>query len=289
MKTYITILILTTMLSLPAQERRSSNELNSIEILGQTIKYIEKGEGETLILLHGLGSNYERWTYNIDALAKSYNVIALDQIGFGNSDKPVIPFRGNTLVAFLNEFMVQKSIEKATLVGNSMGGWVAALFATIYPDKVHKLILVNPAFLLGLPEDADADAIYSFANPTTLSDMKNYVTRIYYQNRKLLNEDSLKKMLIKKLRWNDGHTVYQIIKSLIAKKDLMTDRLSKINAPTLLIHGKHDSIVPIETIKILEKSILNSKTVIYEQSGHSPMVKEPMKFNKDVQNFLKAN
>lgn len=270
-----------------AQLEPSPLKYESIEVFGQTLKYVEKGEGETLILLHGLGSNSERWIYNMDELAKSYHVISLEQIGFGYSDKPIMPYRGRTLVGFLNEFMNQKEITKATLIGNSMGGWVSALFAVKHPDKVDKLILIDPAFLLGLPKDADIDEIYGFANPTTIEDMANYVKRIYYQNDELLKPESLKESLIKKISWNDGYTVYQIVKSLIQGKDLMVGSLENISAKTLIIQGKNDPIVPMETIDILKEQIKNNVTLIYDNSGHSPMVEEPIRFNTDVLNFLK--
>ncbi len=270
-----------------AQPKNEDSNYQSIEVFGQTLKYIEKGQGETLILLHGLGSNSERWSKNIDELAKGYNVIALDQIGFGYSDKPLMPYKGSTLVEFLNEFLVQKNIEKATLIGNSMGGWVSSLFAVKYPEKLKKLILVDPAFLLGLSDDADIDEIYAFANPTTVEGMANYVKRIYYQNEDLLKPENLRKSLIKKLSWNDGYTVYQIIKSLAQRKDLLKASLDKITVRTLIIHGEKDAVVPMETIRTLEKQISDNVTIYYKNSGHSPMVEESERFNTEVLQFLK--
>ncbi len=268
-----------------AQDKES--DFQSIEVFGQTIKYIEKGEGETLILLHGLGSNSERWIKNMDALSKDYNVIALDQIGFGYSDKPLMPYSGSTLVEFLNEFLIQKGIGKATLIGNSMGGWVAALFAILHPEKLDKLILVDPAFLLGLPKDTNIDEIYSFANPTTLAAMKAYISKIYFQNEVLLSEHALKEGLMKKIGWNDGYTVYHILKSLKSGQDLLNDKLDMVTAKTLIIHGRQDAVVPIQTIERLHKEIQNNKLILYEQSGHSPMYTEPELFNEDVLKFLK--
>ncbi len=284
----ITIALLTGVISI-GQTKLGDLSYESIEVYGQTLRYVEKGKGETLILLHGLGSNSERWIYNIDELAKTYNVISLEQVGFGYSDKPVVPYRGATLVEFLNEFMDQKEIKKATIIGNSMGGWVAALFAISHPEKLDKLILVDPAFLLGLPGDANADDIYAFANPSTIADMANYVKRIYFQNKELLKPENLKESLIKKLSWNDGYTVYQIINSLIQGKDLMIDTLGDIKAETLIIQGKHDPIVTMETIETLKEQIKGNVTIIYENSGHSPMVEEPIRFNNDVLKFLKKS
>lgn len=286
MKTTLLAILLLITLCVTAQENISDVQLYSTEVFGQTLKYIEKGQGETLILLHGLGSNLERWNKNIDELSKEYNVIALDQIGFGRSDKPLMPYKGSTLVEFLNGFMTQKGIKKATLIGNSMGGWVSALFAIAYPEKLDKLILVDPAFLLGLPDNADIGEIYGFANPTTKNDMASYVKRIYHQTGNLLSEEMLTESLIKKLSWNDGYTVYHILISLKNSKDLLNDKLDLIKAETLIVHGKNDAVVPIETIEVLRREITNNKTIIYENSGHSPMWEESERFNKDVFSFL---
>src|SRR5215470_5764268 len=108
-------------------------------VFGQKIQYVEAGSGPTVILLHGLGGSSQVWNFNIGPLAEKYHVVVPDQIGFGKSDKPLVNYRIRTYVDFLDQFCKQLKIEKATLVGNSMGGWIAATFAAAFPDRVDKL------------------------------------------------------------------------------------------------------------------------------------------------------
>lgn len=117
-------------------------------VMGKNIHYFEAGQGPVVILLHGLGAVKEIWMLNFDALASKYHVYAIDQIGFGHSDKPLLDYKIATFVDFLHEFMQTQNIGKATLVGNSLGGWIALDFAAQYPSMVDKLVLVDSA---GMP------------------------------------------------------------------------------------------------------------------------------------------
>src|SRR4029453_1852895 len=98
-----------------------------IAVFGQKIHYVEAGSGPAVILLHGLGGSTQVWQMNIGALAAKYHVFVPDQIGFGKSDKPLVNYRIRTYVDFLDQFCKQLKIERATLVGNSMGGWIEAM------------------------------------------------------------------------------------------------------------------------------------------------------------------
>src|SRR5258706_12960475 len=94
-----------------------------ITVYGTKIHYAEAGSGPTVILLHGLGGNWTNWALNIGPLAANFHVLAPDQIGFGKSDKPLINYSIGTYVDFLDQFCKQLKVERASLVGVSMGGW----------------------------------------------------------------------------------------------------------------------------------------------------------------------
>ena len=91
-------------------------------VFGAKIHYLEAGSGPVVILLHGLGGSTANWAPTIAPLAQKYRVIVPDQIGFGKSDKPMLNYRVNTLVDFLDGFYKQVGVQKATVVGNSLGG-----------------------------------------------------------------------------------------------------------------------------------------------------------------------
>src|SRR5215212_234393 len=116
-----------------------------VVVFGQKIRYVEAGSGPVVVLLHGLGGNSTNWAFNTPALAQKFRVVVPDQVGFGGSDKPLINYRIGTYVDFLDKLLAELKVERATLVGNSMGGWVASLYALRYPAKVERLVLVDSA------------------------------------------------------------------------------------------------------------------------------------------------
>src|SRR5215218_11291493 len=149
-----------------------------ITIYGQKIHYIEAGSGPNLILLHGLGGSSQVWQFNIGPLAEKFHVFVPDQIGFGKSDKPLVNYRIRTYVDFLDQFCKQLKIDRASLVGNSMGGWIAAMFTATFPDRVDKLVLVDAAGYAP-PKDIDTGTFHGL-NPTTREGMKILVGKVFY-------------------------------------------------------------------------------------------------------------
>src|SRR5205809_7564332 len=101
----------------------------TIMVFGQSIHYFDMGSGPVVVLLHGLGSRKEDWMPVLEPMAQKYRLLVPDQIGFGRSDKPLLDYSIQTYVDFLNEFLRQLKVEKASLVGESLGGWIAALYA----------------------------------------------------------------------------------------------------------------------------------------------------------------
>ena len=129
MKRKTQLLIISALLLIgSASGLAQSPNQKQIEVFGQKINYVETGTGSHVILLHGLADDWSVWEQTIPALKTKHHVWAIDQIGFGQSDKPFINYRVAVFVEFLDAFMKKAGIEKATLVGNSLGGWVAAAF-----------------------------------------------------------------------------------------------------------------------------------------------------------------
>src|SRR5438067_6866400 len=104
-----------------------------VTVFGARIHYVDVGAGPTVILLHGLADDVGVWGSVVPALAAKHRVIALDQVGFGRSDKPLLNYRAATFVDFLDGFLNELKIDRASLVGNSLGGWIAADFALAHP------------------------------------------------------------------------------------------------------------------------------------------------------------
>src|SRR5215470_7566318 len=122
---------------------RSAAAARDVSVLGFKLHYLEAGRGAPVVLLHGLGGDGSRWAPNIEPLAKDFHVFALDQIGFGESDKPLANYHTGMLSEFLVGFLKAAAIPKASLVGNSMGAGVALYTAVHYPDMVDRIVLAD--------------------------------------------------------------------------------------------------------------------------------------------------
>src|SRR5437762_10804094 len=122
---------------------RTNAAARDVTVLGFKLHYLEAGRGAPVVLLHGLGGDGSRWAPNIDPLAKDFHVFALDQIGFGQSDKPLANYHTGMLSEFLVGFLKAVGVQKASLVGNSMGAGVALYTAVHFPDVVDRIVLAD--------------------------------------------------------------------------------------------------------------------------------------------------
>lgn len=257
----------------------------SVTVFGAKINYVEAGDAAKpkVILLHGLGGSLANWATNTGALAQSYHVIALDQVGFGKSDKPNLKYRVGTYVDFLDKFMAELKIEKASLVGNSMGGWVAGLMAIRYPNRVEKIVLADAAGIV--PENISEAQIYQLNNSTRDEIRTNM--KLIFANPVLQNNEALvDQFMTARVMANDGGTINSLIESIKRKEDFLNTRLAEIKKPTLIIWGKQDGLLPVADAYTLNKGITGSELVVFDQCGHVPQFEKSSDFNKKVLEFL---
>ena len=261
------------------------NAQKEITIYGQKINYVEAGSGPNLILLHGLGGSSQGWQFNIGPLAEKYHVFVPDQIGFGKSDKPLVNYRIRTYVDFLDQFCKQLKIERPTLVGSSMGGWIAAIYAATYPDRVDKLVLVDAAGYAP-PKDFDTRAFFGL-NPTTRAEMKVLVAKVFY-NKAFLTDAAIDQAMTARLGAGDGYTIKTITESIIRGEDFLDDVVKTIKHPTLIVWGREDGLVPLSEGERFHKDIAGSTLIVFDQCGHAPNIEKAGEFNAAVIKFLGA-
>ena len=264
----------------------------SATVFGAKIRYLEAGEASKpkVILLHGLGANAESWqanpaASNIAAMAQKYHVIAPDQIGFGKSDKPFLKYRVGTFVDFLDKFMSELKIEKASLVGNSLGGWVAGLMAVKYPHRVEKLVLVDAAGLE--PATIDFNRVYQLNNSTRDEIRANL--KLIFANPLFHNDTLVDQFMTLRVMTNDGNTINSLIESIRRKEDFLDSELGKIQKPTLIIWGRQDGLLPLSDGEKFNKGIAGSQIVVFDPCGHVPQFEKAAEFNQKVLEFLEKN
>ncbi len=264
---------------------QTASQEKTVTVFGAKIYYLEAGDEvkPTVILLHGLGANVTSWQFNIAALSANYHVIALDQIGFGKSDKPMLKYRVGTYTDFLDKFMSELKIKKASLVGNSLGGWIAADFALKYPAKVGKIVLVDAAGIK--PNDVNLRQIYSL-NFSTRDEVRQLVKLVFYNQLIFGSEAFIDESLRLRVAAGDGYTINSLIDSIKRDEDFLTDRLGGIKQPTLIIWGKQDGLLPLADGEKFDRDIPTSDLVVFDKCGHAPQVEKAAEFNKAVLEFL---
>ena len=221
------------------------------------------GTGPPLILLHGLAGSARWWSRNIPALSRSYRVIAIDLPGFGASP------RGHRLdlegvIDQLAATMDELGIDRASLIGHSMGGLIAGGLAADRPERVDRLILVDAAFL---------SLERSTVRPITGS----------ARTLRWTSPSLLPVLIADGLRSGPRRLTDASIQLLRA--DWGT-KLPEIDAPTLVIWGEHDRICPLPIGRRIVDAIAGARLVVIEGAAHNPMWERPDAFDREVLDFL---
>jgi pimeloyl-ACP methyl ester carboxylesterase len=270
--------------ALARQQKQAAVADKFATVYGAKIHYLEAGAGPVVILLHGLGGDTSNWAPTIGPLAEKYRVIVPDQIGFGKSDKPFLNYRVATLVDFLDGFYKELKIERASLVGNSLGGFTAAAFALAHPEKVERLVLVDAAGF-AVPKDADMRVLGAL-NPSTREDVRRILPLVFYNKQLFGSEAVIEQFFARRVTAGDGYTIQRFIESIVRGEDLLDNRLDKIKQPTLIVWGREDGLTPMSMAERFNKEIAGSQLVVIEKCGHVPQLERAAEFNAAVLKFL---
>ncbi len=283
MKKRFTVFILLSVSAVWSQAPASKD----VQVFGQKIHYLEAGSGPTVILLHGLGGDASNWAATVPALSKSFHVFVPDQIGFGASDKPLANYRVGMLVDFLDGFCKKLAITKATVVGNSLGGWTAMAFTLAHPDKVERMVLVDSAGFSfeHLGGSKPTREMLEVMNVSTVQGAKALLG-IILANKSLATDAAAENFLAEHLRKNDGYTIERFIDSILRGEDVVDGKLAGIKVPSLVVWGREDLLTPLPGGKMMANEIPGSEIVILDHCGHVPQLECSGPFNAALIKFL---
>jgi len=253
-----------------------------ITTYGAKIHYVEAGSGAPVILIHGLADNVAIWDPVIPALAARFRVIALDQIGFGRSDKPLLNYRVSTLVDFLDVFLTELKIERASLVGNSLGGWVAAAYALAHPERVERLVLSDAAGYAALTKTMDSRALRAL-RVASRDDIRYLGPLAFHDKRFYQDVDTAFK---ERVTAGDSYTVAQVLDSMIRGDDALDNKLQTLKQPTLVLWGREDKLIPLSFGEQFHREIVDSRLRIIDNCGHMPQLECPNEFSAAVLKFF---
>lgn len=242
------------------------------------------GRGKPVIFLHGWLGSWRLWEKTMLNLGGEFRTYALDFWGFGESDRKLNSYEVLDFVHLILQFMDQMGIEKAPLIGHSMGGTVSLLFALAYPNRVSKIAII------GSPINGSSLAI-----PLKIAGIRLFAS-ILFSNihffRKIMrlvaptlsNDSDFSNMMDNDIT-NTNLNSFLISISSLRKTDL-TNQLVKLKVPLLGMYGKNDNIVSPKQLDLIKAKIPNANIAYFISSGHFIMLDEPIAFSNTVINFL---
>ena len=262
------------------------------------LRYYEAGEGYPLILIHGSGPGATGWSNfagNLEALAKHFHVYAIDLPGWGESDpctKETLDHIGATI-----QFMDALGIEKAAVVGNSLGGIIALALSVEYPHRISHVITMgpgaSPAPKLFSAGDGPTEGlkVLQQAYRTPTPEAMHALVSIMVYDKGFATEALCKARSDAALARPEhlANFLDMLTKGGPVTRFAPLDELAKSKIPALLIHGRDDRVVPFEHSLILNSYIPNSRLVLLNRCGHWAMIEHADEFNRLVIDFVLNN
>lgn len=237
-------------------------------------RYVDEGQGEVLLLLHGLFGALSNWEGVIRTFSDRYRVIIpLLPI----YEMPIRQASLEGLLAYIEKFVAQKSLQDMTLLGNSLGGHLAILYTFNHPDLVHRLVLTGSSGLFengmggSFPKRGSYDYVaervaYTFYDPKVAT--KELIDEVFEITT------SIPKCM----------SIVGIAKS--AQRNNVAKDLHRIHIPTLLVWGLNDTITPAEVGHEFNRLIAGSELHFIDRCCHAPMMEHPDYFNQLLENWL---
>lgn len=250
--------------------------------------YEVHGKGEPLLLIMGLGSDLTSWILQIPDFSKKYQVIAFDNRGVGRTDAPDMPYSIAMMADDTIGLLDALGIERAHILGLSMGGMIAQELALKYPRRVKRLVLAATAagpyawgmHLLGSMLRLAQEGVA----PETLTSLR--VSWLFTD--KFFENPALVRTVIDTMLANPHpQPVHAYARQFAAANEHDTRRrIGQITAPTLVIVGRKDILLPVKMSEELAAGIPSSELVVLEGGGHGFLVEIAGKFNQAVMDFL---
>ncbi|MFM9126855.1 MAG: alpha/beta fold hydrolase [Solirubrobacterales bacterium] len=226
---------------------------HQVEVDGIPVNYVDIGEGVPVVFIHGLGGCWQNWLENLPRFAEGHRAIALDLPGFGRTPMPAEPISITFFARIVDHFCEALDLGRVSLVGNSMGGFTAAETAIRHPERVDELVLV------------DAAGITS----ATISESP-------------IGERFARAVLSRGQQ--DGSAD---LSRLLKRPGLIALAMGFVaRYPTLIVQGAEDILVPLGDAHHYAEVIEGGEIVVFDDTGHVPMLERPVDFNSAVIEFI---
>lgn len=262
-----------------AERQMAGLSERQVQVGDANIHYYEGGpkDGKTVLLIHGFGANKDNWLQFSRSLTPTYHVIALDLPGFGESSKdPQADYGLNAQVQRVAAFVDQLGLSPVNVVGNSMGGQIAGLYAARYPQQVRSLALfANAGISSPRPSELQQILDRGEANPLLVRNVEDFNRLVDFVFVKApAMPDSVRQYMAEQSI--ASHDLNQkIFAQLMADFIPLEPVLGNIQVPTLLLWGDQDRLLDVSSIEVMQPLLNQPTVVVMEACGHVPMVERP--------------
>ena len=261
------------------------------------MRYLESKQGvhisdRHILFIHGLGSSADRWLDIPDAISMYYHTIAVDLIGFGGSDKPTdVNYTIEQFSEFILEFMEKIGLsgddKKITLVGHSLGGYIAVEFAIRNKGLIEKLVLIDSSGFLKGPTPL-LEQYLNAAKYPSYDNVRNVFEQLVSQPWKVM--PVIINTFITRINSPGAKYPFESAYQNSTTTQIDLSRLKSIeDIPTLIIWGKNDNLIPIEHIDLFKQVLKKHKVEKIEDAGHAPFAEKPAIICEILLAFLSQN
>jgi pimeloyl-ACP methyl ester carboxylesterase len=279
--------------TIPAASRfpaRTGFTARHITVDGTALRYIDEGRGPPVVFLHGLGASMYAWRKNLAPVAAAgYRVIAFDNRGFGFSDKPATGYDNASYARLTVALLDSLHLPDAVLIGHSMGGAIAAEVAIAHPERVRGLVLIGSAGLGAREPPLFRVGRWPLVGPLLLAfrgrGLTQRLLKATYADPGKVSAADVDQYYAPVAEPEYGRSLRAVLREF--RFDGLAGRLDHITAPTLVLWGEADRLVPITLGRALAAGIPRAAFLSVPSAGHAVQEEAPDEVNRLLLRFLK--
>jgi pimeloyl-ACP methyl ester carboxylesterase len=273
--------------------------VEEIALHGHRVSYRRAGEGPALVLIHGITGSSRTWEDVTGPLAERHTVIAPDLLGHGESAKPRGDYSLGAYASGVRDLLIALGIDKATVVGHSLGGGVAMQFSYQFPERIERLVLVSSGglgsevhLLLRAATLPAAEYVLPLLCAQPLRDAGASVGRLLGRAGLRPSRD-LEEMARGFASLGDMEARQAFVHTVRGIMDISGQRVSARDrlylaqsVPSLLIWGERDRMIPATHGREAHEAMPGSRLIVYDDAGHFPHCDRPVQFAADLLQFI---
>lgn len=272
--------------ALALARRASGLRLRQVQFDGHIVPYLEGGAGEPLVLLHGFAANKDNWTAVARFLTPHFRVIALDVPGFGDSTRdPAARYALDDQLARLSAFTRALGLDRFHLGGNSMGGYLAAMYAARHPQQVQTLWLLAPAGVRGAQPSELLQILDTGVNPLVVTDAAGLdrLIEMCFHTAPFMPAQFKRPLLARAV--SEAPFNSRIFEQMFSDPLAFEDLPEPISTPALIVWGDSDRILHPSGLELLGGLCSQAETRMMPRMGHIPMMERPAEVAADLLRF----